>query len=174
MAVQSESTESERKPPVAVTAGGFYKDDGPGERPLAELDTIPDAVPRREPLHRWANRPYEVDGSLHIPMRQWTAYRARGVATWYGRRYHGRNTAQGEPYDMYAMSAAHKILPLPSYARVTHVGNGRSIIVRVNDRGPFIGEREIDLSYAAAHRLGLLRSGSAEVDVELLLPGKDY
>jgi rare lipoprotein A len=172
--VQSGRQGGERQASPGPTAGAYYKDDGPGDRPLADIEAIPDAVPKREPMHRWANRPYEQDGVLHIPMRQWRAYRARGIASWYGRRYHGGNTSNGEPYDMYAMSAAHRVLPLPSYVRVTHLANGRSVIVRVNDRGPFIGDREIDLSYAAAQRLGMVRQGSAEVEIELLLPGKDY
>lgn len=172
--LQSSRQPNEQQPSSSGRSGGFYKDDGPGDRPLAELEAIPDAVPKREPLHRWANRPYEIDGSLHIPMRQWSAYRVRGTASWYGRRYHGRNTSNGEIYDMYAMSAAHRVLPLPSFARVTHLASGRSVVVRVNDRGPFIGEREIDLSYAAAQRLGIIRQGAAEVEIELLLPGKDY
>lgn len=172
--VQPSSRQPGERPPPGGSAGGFYKDDGPGDRPLAEVEAIPDAVPRRENLHRWANRPYEIDGVLHIPMRQWSAYRVRGTASWYGRRYHGRNTSNGETYDMYAMSAAHRVLPLPSFARITHLANGRSVIVRVNDRGPFIGDREIDLSYAAAQRLGIVRQGAAEVEIELLLPGKDY
>ena len=172
--VQTSQPRVETPSPATSGGGGYYKDDGPGDRPLAELDAVPDAVPRREALHRWANRPYDIDGALHIPMREWSAYRIRGLASWYGRRYHGRKTSNGETYDMYSMSAAHRVLPLPSFARVTHVGNGRSVVVRVNDRGPFVEGREIDLSYAAAHRLGILRQGSAEVEVELLLPGQDY
>lgn len=152
-------------------SGGYYLDDGPGDKPPANLETIPDAVPRTEPLHRGAMRPYTVMGRNYVPMTAIVPYRARGVATWYGRRYHGKLTSIGEPYDMYAMTAAHPTLPLPSYVRVTSVANGRSVIVRVNDRGPFIDSRLIDLSYTAAHRLGIVTGGSALVDVELVQPG---
>src|SRR5262249_30746390 len=100
------------------------------------------------------------------------AYRARGVASWYGRAFHGKRTASGERYDMYAMTAAHTILPIPSYARVTNLANGRSIVVRINDRGPFHSGRIIDLSYAAAYKLGYVGAGSAKVEVEAILPGK--
>jgi rare lipoprotein A len=98
-------------------------------------------------------------------------YRARGVASWYGRRYHGKPTASGEPYDMYAMTAAHPTLPIPSYARVTNLANGRSVVVRVNDRGPFLGDRLIDLSYTAAYKLDLIAAGSGLVEVESIIPG---
>jgi rare lipoprotein A len=152
-------------------SGGFYLDDGPGPNPPANLDAIPDAVPRLEPLHRGAMRPYTVMGRSYAPMTRLEPYKARGVATWYGRRYHGKPTSSGEPYDMYAMTAAHTVLPIPSYARVTNPANGRSVVVRVNDRGPFIGDRLIDLSYVAAHRLGLLAAGSGVVEVESILPG---
>jgi rare lipoprotein A len=153
--------------------GGYYLDDGPGANPPADLDHIPDAVPRIETLHRGTMRPYSVMGQNFTPMTELSPYRARGVATWYGRRYHGKPTASGEPYDMYAMTAAHTVLPIPSYARVTNVANGRSVIVRINDRGPFIGERLIDLSYVAAHKLDIVRNGSATVDVESILPGAE-
>jgi len=154
-----------------AAGGGYYLDDGPGARPPADIDRIPDAVPRVEPLHRGTQRPYVVMGRSYTPMTRLQPYRARGVATWYGRRYHGRQTASGEPYDMYGMTAAHTTLPIPSYVRVTHLGNGRSVVVRVNDRGPFIGERLIDLSYTAAHKLGFIGQGSAMVDVETIIPG---
>ncbi len=99
-------------------------------------------------------------------------FRQRGTASWYGKRFHGKKTASGEPYDMYAMSAAHPTLPIPSYARVTNLANGRSVIVRVNDRGPFHAGRVIDLSYAAAHKLGYIAQGSAQVEVEAIIPEK--
>lgn len=158
---------------VSARGGGYYLDDGPAANPPANLDQIPDAIPRVEPLHRGTMRPYSVMGQSFTPMTELTPYRARGIATWYGRRYHGKQTASGETYDMYAMTAAHTILPIPSYARVTNVANGRSVIVRVNDRGPFIGDRLIDLSYVAAHKLDIVRGGSATVDVETILPGVD-
>jgi rare lipoprotein A len=160
------------KPPsVAGKSGGYYLDDGPGANTPPNLDAIPDAVPRAEPLHRGAMRPYTVMGRHYTPMTALAPYKARGVASWYGRRYHGKPTSSGESYDMYAMTAAHTTLPLPSYVRVTNLANGRSVVVRVNDRGPFIDNRLIDLSYTAAHRLGTLAGGSAMVEVELLLPG---
>lgn len=152
-------------------SGKYYLDDGPGLTPPPDLDAIPDAVPRLETLHRAANRPYAVFGREYIPATTLTPYHERGVASWYGRKFHGQKTSIGEPYDMYAMSAAHPTLPLPSYARVTNVASGRSVVVRVNDRGPFLHDRIIDLSYAAAHRLGIAQNGSGEVDVQAILPG---
>lgn len=151
--------------------GGYYLDDGPGANAPANLDAIPDAVPKIEPLHRGTQRPYTVMGRNYTPMTRLEPYKARGTATWYGRRYHGKPTSSGEPYDMYAMSAAHTVLPIPSYVRVTNVANGKSVVVRVNDRGPFIGDRLIDLSYTAAHRLGIIGSGSGLVEVESIIPG---
>ncbi|NGP54146.1 septal ring lytic transglycosylase RlpA family protein [Thioalkalivibrio sp. XN8] len=137
-----------------------------------DVSNIPDAVPQAEPRSRRGNPPvYEVMGRRYYVMNDAAGYRERGVASWYGTKFHGRLTSSGEPYDMYAMTAAHKTLPLPSYVRVTHLGNGRSVIVRVNDRGPFIGERIIDLSYAAAVRLGMQEEGTALVDVEIVGPG---
>jgi rare lipoprotein A len=152
--------------------GGYYKDDGPGGRAPSNLDKVPDAKPRVEPLHPAANNAYTALGKRYVPYKTLKPYRERGIASWYGRRFHGQPTSSGERYDMYAMSAAHTILPIPSYARVTNLANGRSVIVRVNDRGPFHSGRIIDLSYAAAHRLGYLDSGSAKVEVEAILPGK--
>jgi rare lipoprotein A len=149
----------------------YYLDDGPGLAPPPNLDAIPDAVPRLEPLHRAANRPYAVLGRAYVPATTLKPYAERGVASWYGRKFHGQKTSIGETYDMYAMTAAHPTLPLPSYARVTNVASGRSVVVRVNDRGPFLHGRIIDLSYAAAHRLGIAQNGSGEVDVQAILPG---
>lgn len=149
--------------------GGYYKDDGPGAR-VPDLASIPDAVPRNEPLHRWANRPYVVFGKRYVPLTRVGAFQQRGIATWYGKRFHGKPTSSGERYDMYRMTAAHPILPIPSYARVTNLANGRTVVVRVNDRGPFHKQRIIDLSYAAAHKLGYVTQGSARVLVEQLAP----
>ena len=148
----------------------YYKDDGPGLNAPANLDTIPDAVPRLEPLHRFANRPYTVLGRDYVPATALRPYRERGIASWYGRKFHGEKTSTGEIYDMYAMTAAHPTLPLPSYARVTNVATGRSVVVRVNDRGPFLHGRVIDLSFAAAERIGIAQKGSGEVEVEAILP----
>jgi rare lipoprotein A len=158
-------------PAQAATTGkgGYYLDDGPGDNP-PDLAGIPDAVPRAEPLHRAALRPYSALGRDYTPMTAVEPYRARGVATWYGKRYHGKPTSTGDRYDMYGMTAAHTTLPLPSYVRVTSVANGRSVVVRVNDRGPFKADRLIDLSYAAAWKLGIVGTGSGEVDVEAIIP----
>ena len=150
--------------------GGYYKDDGPDEKPPPNLASIPDAVPRTEPLHRYANRPYTVFGKNYSPVASRQPYKERGMASWYGKKFHGQKTSSGEIYDMYAMSAAHKTLPIPSYARVTNVKNGKSVVVRVNDRGPFHSDRIIDLSYAAAYKLGYIGAGSAMVEVESVEP----
>jgi len=145
--------------------GRYYQDDGPPEHVPAGLDSVPDAVPRPEALNPAANRPYTALGHRYTPDTSDAPFEQRGIASWYGRQYHGSHTASGEPYDMFAMTAAHPTLPIPSYARVTSTRDGRSVIVRVNDRGPFLQDRVIDLSYAAAVRLGLAGSGSGEVTV---------
>lgn len=150
--------------------GGYYQDDGPDARVPANLDSIPDAVPRIEPLASGANKPYVVFGKRYVPDTSGQSYRKRGVASWYGKKFHGNKTSNGETYDMYAMTAAHTTLPLPSYVRVTRVANGRSVVLRVNDRGPFHSDRIIDLSYVAAHKLGIVGPGSAEVVVERIMP----
>lgn len=157
--------------PTTAGKGGYYLDDGPGANPPANLDTVPDAVPRHEPLHRFANRPYVALGTAYTPRSSASDYRAEGVASWYGRRFHGKPTASGEPYDMYAMTAAHPTLPIPSYARITALDSGRSVVVRINDRGPFHKSRLIDVSYTAAYKLGFVDRGSARVRVEGLDPG---
>lgn len=151
--------------------GGYYQDDGPGETVPEDLASIPDATPRAEPLHRFANRPYSVLGRDYVPMTAVRPYRARGIASWYGRKFHGQKTSSGEAYDMYAMTAAHPTLPIPSYVRVSNPANGRSVTVRVNDRGPFHAGRLIDLSYTAAWKLGYIDSGSTLVEVETIVPG---
>lgn len=153
--------------------GGYYKDDGPGDEIPDNLDDLPDAVPRQEPLHRFANRPYNVFGKYYTPASHVRPFRQRGVASWYGKKFHGQKTSTGERYDMFAMTAAHPTLPLPSYARITNPANGKSVVVRVNDRGPFHSNRIIDLSYAAAHRLGYIKTGSTLVEVEAIVPGKN-
>jgi rare lipoprotein A len=147
-------------------------DDGPPERPPADLDRVVDAVPRIEPLHKYANRPYNALGRDYVPMTSLQPFRQRGMASWYGKRYHGQKTSSGEVYDMYAMTAAHPTLPIPSYARVTNVANGSSVVVRINDRGPFRGTRIIDVSYVAAHKLGFIQAGQAQVEVEAIVPGR--
>ena len=160
------------QPRAQGRGGGYYKDDGPGEKPPANIADIPDAEPRREPLHRGANRPYVLFGKSYEPMAALQSFRQRGMASWYGRRYHGQKTSNGEIYDMYAMTAAHPTLPIPSYARVTNVVNGSSVVVRINDRGPFHSDRIIDLSYTAAYKLGFAGAGSAQVEVESIIPGE--
>jgi len=157
-------------PSAPTRPGGYYKDDGPGENPPANLDAIPDATPRLETLNRFANRPYTVFGREYVPATTLRPYKERGLASWYGRKFHNQKTSTGETYDMYAMTAAHATLPLPSYARVTSLADGRSVVVRVNDRGPFHAGRIIDLSYAAAARIGIAQKGSGEVEVESILP----
>jgi len=163
----SESSPAKRSPPKG---GGYYKDDGPGDEIPDGLDDVPDAQPRPEPLHRFANRPYVVFGKEYVPNTAVKPYKARGIASWYGKKFHGQRTSIGEPYNMFAMTAAHPTLAIPSYARVTNVANGRSVVVRIIDRGPFHAGRLIDLSYAAAHKLDYIRSGSTLVEVEALVP----
>lgn len=150
--------------------GGYYKDDGPGANPPANLDRVPDAVPKIEPLARGPNRPYTALGQSFTPDTSGRPYRVQGRASWYGRKFHGKPTSNGERYDMYAMTAAHPTLPIPSYVRVTRVSTGKTVILRVNDRGPFLRGRVIDLSYVAAYKLGVIATGSAEVIVERIMP----
>lgn len=152
--------------------GGYYKDDGPGDYPPQNMDEIADAVPKAEPLNHFANKPYSVLGQDYTPLREVGHYKARGLASWYGKKFHGQKTSTGEVYDMYAMTAAHATLPIPSYARVTSLTSGKSVVVRVNDRGPFHADRIIDLSYTAAWKLGLVDGGSGMVEVESLIPGE--
>lgn len=159
-----------QKPSLAKRGGGYYKDDGPGDNPPADLDAVPDAIPRAEPLSVAANSPYNVFGRDYVPGTALKPYRSRGVASWYGKKFHGLPTSNGETYDMYGMTAAHPTLPIPSYARVTNVANGRSVIVRVNDRGPFLADRLMDLSYTAAYKLGYADGGSTVVEVEQIIP----
>ena len=150
--------------------GGYYLDDGPDACAAVDLARIPDAVPKREPRAAYGNNAYTTLGERYTPLRDARGYRERGIASWYGKKFHGRPTSSREPYDMYAMTAAHKTLPLPSYVRVRNLSNGRAAIVRVNDRGPFLHNRLIDLSYAAASRLGIVGSGTGIVEVEVVEP----
>ena len=144
----------------------YYQDDGPPDRLPADVASIPDAVPRVEPPHRGSSKPYTALGRTYTPLSGDVPFTQRGMASWYGRQFHGNRTANGELYDMLGMTAAHPTLPLPSYVRVTNVRNGRSVIVRVNDRGPFKQDRVIDLSYAAAAKLGIAAAGTGEVEIE--------
>lgn len=145
------------------------RNDGPDPRTPAELMQVPDAVPRAEPIRPGGpNKPYEVSGERYEPLPADERYEARGLASWYGQAFHGKKTANGETFNMYAMSAAHRTLPLPSYVRVSNPANGRSVIVRVNDRGPFTPGRIIDLSYTAAVKLGI--AGVSSVTVQRVMP----
>lgn len=166
------TTKPTAKPPKVVQkrGGGYYKDDGPADDIPDGLDDAPDAEPKIEPLHRFANRPYVVFGKEYVPNTSVKPYKTRGIGSWYGKKFHGQKTSIGEPYDMFSMTAAHPTLAIPSYVRVTSVANGRSVIVRVTDRGPFHADRVIDLSYAAAHKLDYIRNGSSLVEVEAIVP----
>ena len=154
----------------AMARGAFYKDDGPGDNPPADPASLPDPVPRNETLHRFANNPYSVFGQDYVPLRNPGSFVQEGIGSWYGRKFHGQKTSSGEPYDMYGISAAHPVLPIPSYAKVTHLESGRSVVVRINDRGPFHPGRVIDLSWSAAAKLGYTQQGSARVRVEAITP----
>ena len=158
--------------PDASAFGKYYADDGPPDVVPDGLDKLPDAVPRDEPFHRFANRPYTVFGETYVPVADKQKTKQRGMASWYGRKFQGQKTASGEPYDMFAMTAAHKTLPIPSYAKVTNLRNGLSVVVRINDRGPFHANRIIDLSYAAAAKIGLAAKGSGMVEVERVFPAE--
>jgi rare lipoprotein A len=137
----------------------------------AEIEQIPDPVPQLEPRSARGNPPfYEVFGKRYFVMKDAAGYVERGIASWYGPGFHAASTSNGERYDMYAMTAAHKTLPLPTYVQVTNLRNGRSVVVRVNDRGPFKEGRIIDLSYTAAAKLDMLRDGTAFVEVRALTP----
>lgn len=149
---------------------GRHADGRPTHVPV-DLASIPDAVPRHEPLSRYGNPPdYEVFGQRYRTLTSSAGFEERGLASWYGTKFHGQRTSSGEPYDMFAMTAAHRHLPLPSFVEVTNVQNGKRVIVRVNDRGPFVGGRVIDLSYAAAHRIGMVEKGVAPVRIRAVGP----
>jgi rare lipoprotein A len=154
--------------PVAVPAGSD-KDGTPGYR--ADLANVPDAIPRPEVRTAAGNKsPYTVLGKTYRVKPVSPGHRERGLGSWYGTKFHGRKTSLGEDYDVYTMTAAHKSLPLPTYVRVTNLENGKRAVVRVNDRGPFHEDRVIDLSYAAAYRLGYANKGTALLELEVLDP----
>lgn len=164
---------------LSLVAAGCAVSPGPNSTSLRVPPTLPstpsdgiaDAVPRTEPLSKRGNMPmYEVFGKRYYTLTSAAGYQERGIASWYGPTFHGKLTSSGEVYDMHAMTAAHKTLPLPSYVQVTNLGNGRSAIVRVNDRGPFHDGRIIDLSYAAATKLGIVGPGTAQVEVRAIVP----
>lgn len=159
------------KPPVASKPARATLPpgaDGPPELPGPDPATIADAAPKVEPIRQGGpNKPYEVLGEAYVPLTQDAPLAESGLASWYGRKFHGRRTASGEVYNMHAMTAAHKTMPIPSYALVRHVASGREVVVRINDRGPFVAGRIIDLSYAAAGKLGVL-GGVSPVEVRRL------
>jgi rare lipoprotein A len=155
-------------PAAGSGRGGYYQDDGPGDNPPSNLRDVPDAEVKYEPYARFANKPYSVFGTTYTPLINDEPFSQRGIASWYGVKFHGQKTSSGELYDMYKMTAAHPTLPIPSYARVTSLESGKSVVVRINDRGPFHASRVIDVSYTAALRLGLLGKGSHQVEVERL------
>lgn len=173
--VEAQSMQLEHATPATpaaspVVGGGYLEGDGPSADVPANIDDTPDAVPRTEPLNRYANRPYVALGKTYTPQGKPGNYKEHGIASWYGKKFHGQRTSSGEIYDMYGMTAAHPTLPIPSYARVTNLGNHKSVVVRVNDRGPFLHDRIMDLSYTAAHKLGVVGNGSSEVEVESITP----
>jgi rare lipoprotein A len=154
------------KPPARVPSGTTVPQVPP------DVLAIPDAVPRAEPRGKRGNPPfYEVFGKRYHVMASAEGWVERGTASWYGPGFHSASTSLGEPYDMYAMTAAHKTLPIPAYAEVTNLRNGRRVVVRINDRGPFVGDRIIDLSYTAAAKLDMLTAGTAPVEVRVITPG---
>jgi rare lipoprotein A len=159
-------------PPANSGRGGYYQDDGPGDNPPDNLAAVPDAEVRNDPLLPRSNRPYVVFGKTYTPITDNEPFTQVGLGTWYGKKFHGQRTSSGELYDMYKMTAAHPTLPIPSYARVTNMLSGATVVVRINDRGPFHSTRVIDVSYTAALKLGLLNKGSHELKVDRILPAE--
>ncbi len=157
----------------STSSGGYYGGDGPPLRAV-DLDKIPDAVPKREPRSRYGNSPYKICIENHCkrytPMKSAKGFQQKGIASWYGRKFHGRRTSSGETYDMFRMTAAHPTLPLPTWVRVTNLDTNKRVVVKVNDRGPFLHGRIIDLSYAAAHKLGIARKGTGRVGIKAITP----
>ena len=153
----------------SACGSGNVKDGAPRSGSIAIPDLPPDATPRPEPRSRYGNGPvYEVFGETYTVMQSGSGFKERGVASWYGTKFHGNLTSMREPYDMYAMTAAHKTLPLPTYVRVRNLRNDKTVVVRVNDRGPFAHNRIIDLSYAAALKLDMIRDGTTLVEIEAI------
>lgn len=161
---------SPNMPKAGSGRGAYYKDDGPGDNPPTGLELTLDAEPKVEPYSISGNRPYVVFGKTYTPVIDDRPFSQRGTGSWYGKKFHGQRTSSGELYDMYKMTAAHPTLPIPSYARITNISNGKQVIVKVNDRGPFHSSRIVDLSYTAALKLGYLGKGSSELLLERLLP----
>lgn len=158
---------------LLISCGGVITEKDSAPTKVPDVSQIPDAVPKYEPRSKYGNpEQYEVFGKRYYTLTSAEGYREKGIASWYGTKFHGRRTSSGETYDMYEMTAAHKTLPLPSYAEVTNLENGRKVIVKVNDRGPFHGNRLIDLSYSAATKLGIVAKGTGLVEVRTITPGK--
>lgn len=154
----------------ACSSVGSRQDSVPQKAP--DVSSVPNAIPRDEPRSKYGNPAhYEVFGKRYYTLKTSDGYREKGIASWYGTKFHGKRTSSGEPYDMYAMTAAHKTLPLPSYVEVTNLSNSRKVIVKVNDRGPFHDNRLIDLSYSAASQLGIIGKGTGMVEVRAISPG---
>jgi rare lipoprotein A len=169
-ATRPDAGPSARAPGAVRAAAAPDRDGGPPIPP--DVSRVPEPQPRVEPLAAYGNKsPYTVLGHTYNVLPSARGYNERGIASWYGTKFHGRLTSSREPYDMYAMTAAHKTLPLPTFARVTNLDNGRSVIVRINDRGPFHADRIIDLSYAAAVKLGIHIEGTGKVEVRAIDPG---
>ena len=166
------STSVSPTPPSAEVkkSGGYYKDDGPGDAIPDGLVDTPDAEPKIEPIAKGPSKPYTILDQTFVPITDDKPFIQRGKGSWYGKKFHGQRTASGEIYDMFKMTAAHPTLPIPSYARVTNLRNGKQVIVRINDRGPFHASRIIDMSYTAALKLGFIQIGSTELEVERILP----
>jgi rare lipoprotein A len=161
--------------PAPPRTGSRYRQDRDSipDGPPPDVSRIPEPVPKVEPRSQYGNKsPYTVLGESYRVLPSARGYHERGIASWYGNKFHGFTTSTFEKYDMYSFSAAHKTLPLPSYARVTNLENGRSVVVRVNDRGPFVQNRIIDLSYAAAVKIGVWPKGTAMVDVQAIDPAQ--
>lgn len=143
--------------------------DGAPSRIPSDVMNVPDAVPAAEPLSKYGNMDsYQVNGKTYQVLKSRKGYVKQGTASWYGTKFHGRRTSSGEPYDMFTMTAAHKTLPLPTYARVRNLDNGKEVVLKINDRGPFVDDRLIDLSYAAAARLGILQNGTGRVELTVI------
>ncbi|MYB33614.1 MAG: septal ring lytic transglycosylase RlpA family protein [Gammaproteobacteria bacterium] len=163
------SIPSQKASPASYSGGGYYKDDGPPSETV-DIARIPDAVPQNAPRSRTGNNPYEVFGKRYVPMESARGFEQTGYASWYGKKFHGKRTSSGEPYDMFAMTAAHPTLPLPTWVRVFNHENQRAVVVKVNDRGPFLRERVVDLSYAAATKLDIVQKGTARVTITAVFP----
>jgi rare lipoprotein A len=171
--IPSQATTQPIKKETVAHNGAYFENDGPADHIPVNLDLVPNAIPEDEPLIRSANLPYSAMGMSFRPDTSNAPYKVKGVASWYGKQFHGRRTTSGERYDMFAMTAAHPTLPIPSYVKVTNLYNGKSVVVRINDRGPFHKGRILDLSYAAAHKLGFVGLGKAKVQIERVWPATD-